>query len=332
MKSTVTHLARLFRDQHGLVYRQQVLRLGFTPRQIRYRLASGEWHQVHAGVYRLAAAPVTFEQRLLAACFATGAQSVASHASAAWLWGLLPKPPDRPAVTVPPRVHPQPAGVEVHRQQVDPDRISYRRGIPCTDPLRALVDLAATADHRTVVAAVDQALSSRLVSGQAISAELERRASPGRRGVRPLREILIGRGVIGAPRASVLERQVARLLSQWGIPVSGCEVKAGPDGRYRLDFMLIEPVAMEVDGYTHHWSPEAAAHDNARRNALRLEGLVLLVYSWIDVRAAPHRMYRELTTALRRFAGYTDLKGVRPYPRRESPVAPELRSDRRREG
>jgi hypothetical protein len=77
--------------------------------------------------------------------------------------------------------------------------------------------------------------------------------------------------------------------------------------------MLIEPVAMEVDGYTHHWSPEAAAHDNARRNALRLEGLILLVYSWIDIRAAQRRMYRELTTALRRFAGYPDLKGVGRY-------------------
>jgi hypothetical protein len=175
------------------------------------------------------------------------------------------------------------------------------------------VDLAATADHQTVVTAVDQALSSRLVSGQAISAELERRAFPGRRGVRPLREILTGRGVIGAPRASVLERRVARLLSQWGIPVSDCEVKAGPDSRYRLDFMLIEPVAMEVDGYTYHWSPEAAASDNARRNALRLEGLTLLVYSWIDIRAAQRRMYRELTTALARFAGYTDPRGVRRY-------------------
>jgi hypothetical protein len=314
MTSTKTDLARLFREQHGLVHRRQVLRLGFTPRQIQYRLASGEWQQVHAGVYRLSAAPVTFEQRLLAACFATGARSVASHASAVWLWGLVPRPPDPPR-----RDCSAPGSPEARRSRGPPtadrpNRISFRRNMPCTDPLRALVDLAATADHQTVVSAVDQALSSRLVSGQAISAELERRAVPGRRGVRPLREILTGRAVIGAPRASVLEREVARLLSQWGIPISGCEVKAGPDHKYRLDFMLIEPVAMEVDGYTHHWSPEAAAHDNARRNALRLEGLILLVYTWIDIRAAQRRMYRELTAALRRFAGYAT-------PLQDAPVA-----------
>jgi hypothetical protein len=303
MKSTETLLGRFFREQHGIVSRAQVLRLGITPRQIQHRLACGEWQLVHPGVYRLAASPATFSQRLLAACFAAGAQSVASHESAAWLWDLLARPPDRPTITVPPRQHPQLAGVNVHRLDVDPARVSFRKGVPCTDPLRALVDLAATADHQTVMTAVDQALSSRLVSGQAISAELERRAARGRRGVRPLREILVGRGVIGAPRASVLERYVLHLLDQWGIPVTGCEVRAGPDDRYRLDFMLLPPVAMEVDGYTHHWSPEAKAADESRRNQLRLEGIFLLVYTWIDARAEQRRMYHELTTACATYGG-----------------------------
>jgi hypothetical protein len=71
--------------------------------------------------------------------------------------------------------------------------------------------------------------------------------------------------------------------------------------------MLLHPVAMEVDGYTDHWSPEAAAHDHARRNELRLGGLFLLVYTWIDVRADQGRMYQEITTALARYAGYAGL-------------------------
>ncbi len=295
-------LVKLFRTQHGLVRRQQVLRLGFTPRQIQYRLSTGEWQLVHPSVYRLAASPATFEQRLLAACWATGPQSVASHASAAWLWGLLPQPPDHPTITVPASQHPRPAGVEIHRLDIDPTRISFRSGIPCTNPLRALVDLAATADHRTVVSAVDQALSTRLVSGKALDAELERRTARGRRGVRALRQILVGRGVIGAPAASVLEREARRLLDKWGIPITGSEVAAGPDGRYRLDYMLLPPVAMEVDGYTHHWSPEAKAADEARRNQLRLGGLFLLVYTWIDLRAEQRRVYQEITTALSRLS------------------------------
>jgi hypothetical protein len=210
MTSIDRYLVKLFRTQHGLVRRQQVLRLGITPRQIQYRLSCGEWQLVHPSVYRLAAWPATFEQRLLAACWATGPQSVASHASAAWLWGLLPQPPDHPTITVPPNQHPRPAGVEIHRLDIDPAHISFRSGIPCTNP--------------------------------------------------------------------------------------------GPDDRYRLDYMLLPPVAMEVDGYAHHWSPEAKAADEARRNQLRLGGLFLLVYTWVDLRAEQRRMYQEITTALSRLS------------------------------
>jgi AbiEi antitoxin C-terminal domain len=310
MKEVNKSIFKLFREQHGVVYRRQLLRLGLTDRQIQYRLQTGEWQQAYPGIYRSSAWPVTFEQQLLAAHFAAGPESVVSHDSAAWLWGLLPHPPGRPTLTVPPRIHPQPAGVKIHRLDVDPTRVSYRRTVPCTNPLRTLIDLAATASHETVTAAVDEALSTRLVSGQAIAAELTRRAARGRRGVRPLREILTGRGVIGVPRASVLERYTAQLLDRWGIPIAGREVKAGPDDRYRLDFMLVHPVAMEVDGYTHHWSPEAAAPDHARRNQLRLGGLFLLVYTWIDVRADQRRMHQEITTALARYASDTDRRPV----------------------
>lgn len=303
MKDARLALNRLFRDQHGLVLRDQLLRVGFTGRQIQHRLSTGDWLQVHPRVYRSSVSPVTAEQRLFAACLAVGPPSVASHASAAWLWGLVERPPERPILSVPAGAHPRLRGVEFHRlADLDPGRVSYRRRIPCTDPLRALVDLAASADRAMVIDALDQALSSRLVSGQAVAAELERRAARGRRGVRPLREIMAARGIIGAPRASVLERETLDLLNAWGLPVTGHEVKAGPDDRYRLDFTLLPPVALEVDGYTHHWSPEAKANDEARRNRLRLDGVFLLVYTWLDIRRDQFRVHRELTTALANYA------------------------------
>ena len=148
MRSVNGSVARLLHDQHGLVRREQLLRLGFTVRQIQYRLDTREWQSVHPGVYRSTVTPVTPEQRLLAACLAAGPRSVASHASAAWLWGLLDHSPDRPILSVPAAMHRQIRGVELHRPaDLDPGRVSYRRGIPCTDPLRALVDLAAAADR-----------------------------------------------------------------------------------------------------------------------------------------------------------------------------------------
>jgi hypothetical protein len=247
--------------------------------------------------------PTTFEQRLMSACLACRTEAVASHESAAWLWGLLRRAPERPSVTVPPRSRPRLGGVDVHRlNDLDPARTIYRRGIPCTDPLRTLVDLAAVATPATTSAAVDRALSSGLITGKGLAAEIGRRAGHGRRGVRPLREMLVKRGIVGAPDASVLEREAMHLLDRWGVPVQGREVIAGPDDRYRLDFLLASPVAMEVDGYSYHWSPEAKSHDEARRNRLRLEGTFLLVYTWLDLRFDQRRMHSEVTTAIARYA------------------------------
>jgi hypothetical protein len=255
-------------------------------------------------VYCLAVSPPTFEQRLMSACLAAGPESLASHAAAAWLWDLLPRSPERVSVTVPPRHRPRLAGVDIHRlDDVDPSRTICRRGIPCTDPLRTLVDLAAVADPVTTSGAVDRALASGLVTGKGLAAELGRREARGRRGVRPLRELLTERGIVGAPRASVLEREATQLLQRWRVPILGREVSAGPDDRYRLDFLLASPVAMEVDGYTYHWSPEAKSHDEARRNLLRLEGTFLLVYTWRDVRCDQRRMHGEIMTAIARYAG-----------------------------
>src|ERR1700677_3970860 len=117
------------RQQHAVIERHQATQLGLTGRQIEARLASGAWLTIHHGVYRSAAAPITFEQRLMAACLASGPASVVSHAAAAWLWGLLPRPPERPSLTVPPTARPRLTAVEVHRlNDLDPARVSYRGG------------------------------------------------------------------------------------------------------------------------------------------------------------------------------------------------------------
>ena len=236
--------------------------------------------------------------------------------------GCCHQPPDHPTSPCRRTSIPDPAGVDAsHRLDIDPARVSFRSGIPCTNPLRALVDLAATADHRTVSAPSTRPYRRRLVSGQALDAELERRTARGRRGVRPL---------TADPGRSRRDRGARRQRPRTGNPLlldRGASRhrfrggKAGPDDRYRLDFMLLPPVAMEVDGYTHHWSPEAKAADEARRNQLRLDGLFLLVYTWIDIRAEQRRVYRELTTAL---ALQPTSRRCRPgsWPRRRGPGRP----------
>ena len=188
----------------------------------------------------------------------------------------------------------------VHRpNDLDPLRTIDRRGIPCTDPLRAIVDLARRALRPTVTNARRRgALVVLSAAAPGLWAELDRRAASGRRGVAPLRGILTDRGLLEGPQPSVLEAETLRLFRRWNIVVLGREVHAGSDGQYRIDFTLLPPVAVEVDGFAYHWSPEAKSRDEARRNHLRLAGTFLLVYTWSDIRFEERRVGREISAAL----------------------------------
>jgi hypothetical protein len=304
MKDVDRAVADLLRSQYGVVARGQLLHAGMTRRQIAWRCETGEWVANHRGVYRSAAFPFLFEQRLMAALLAAGPAAVASHASAAWLWGLGTSPPERPSLTVPVPRHPRVAGADVYRvNDLDNRRVRLWRNFKCTDPLRTLVDYAAVASRQDLANAVDTALSTNLVTVRAISSELERRAIRGRRGVRPLRTLLDDRGMTGGHTPSALEAATLSMLGRWKIPVRGREARTGPDGRYRLDISLAPRVAVEVDGFAFHWSPEAKAYDEARRNQLRLDGIFLLVYTWRDIHFDEERVAHEVMAALSRYAG-----------------------------
>lgn len=303
MKLTERETAHILGAQYGVVSRRQLLAAGMTRRQVGCRCETGEWIPMHRGVYRSIAFPRLPEQRLMAAVLAAGEAAVVSHASAAWVWALLVQPPERPSLSVPAQRRPKIRGVDLFRpNDLHPSRISHWRNFPCTDPLRTLVDLAGVASTQWVAAAVDKALSTNLVTVGAIESELDRRAGRGRRGVRPLRAMLAQRGMTGAPAPSALEAEALSLLARWKVPVSGREVRAGPDGRYRIDISLVPPVMVEVDGFAFHWSPEAKAYDESRRNQLRLSGVFLLVYTWRDIRFEAPRVAREVLAALARYA------------------------------
>ena len=93
-----------------------------------------------------------------------------------------------------------------------------------------------------------------------------------------------------------------RLFRRWAIPVLGREISYGPEGQYRIDFLIAPALVVEVDGFAHHWSPEAKGRDESRRNELRLGGLFILVYTWRDVRRDERRVAAEISRALRRRA------------------------------
>src|SRR5258706_16221575 len=73
---------------HGVVPFWLLRSLRATKDQIWWRIETGRWQRLHDEVYLVAGAPSTWRGDLFAACCAGGPHAVASHRSAAALWGL----------------------------------------------------------------------------------------------------------------------------------------------------------------------------------------------------------------------------------------------------
>lgn len=292
-------LRALLRRQYGVVTRAQALSVGMSARQIQTRIANKQWIRVHAGVYRSADHARSGEQILLAACCAAGPGAAASHMSAAWILGLWDRAPSTPQISVRYPSNPRLDGVSVRRSRsFDPTSTIMRAGIRTTDTLTVLSDLAGVIPSTRLESIVDRAIATRLASVAAIEAHLERVRAPGRRGPSELSRLIESRGLRGGPAPSVLEAEALRLFERWSVPVLAREVWAVSGGRYRIDFLIVDGFAVEVDGFAYHWSPEAKARDESRRNQLRIGGLFILVYTWRDIRYEGGRVAREILGVL----------------------------------
>ncbi len=306
LEETARAALELFEQQHGVATRRQLLAEGVTKDQLYHAVQKGRWVRLCPRVYGLASWPASHARWLQVAGMATG--GVASHASAAWLWERVEEPPDQPEVSTPWARGPVAAdlgahkggpwpGVVVHRSRdLEQAKVSQRRGIPVTNPLRTLVDLAAEASARALGGAVDRALSSRLVSVEGLLAEAARLRRRGRQGPPQLRQALGQRGFTGGPAASVLESRAARLFKRNGLVVTRREVVVD-EGHYRLDFELEGRIYVEFDGYAYHCSPESKRYDDARRNKLRLLGYTVLVYDWWVAMVEPRRVVQDVLAA-----------------------------------
>ena len=303
-RQLAAQLRQWLSHHHSVIGISEARTLGASSSDVRSMVRRGEWELRHRSVYCDAAAPRTPYQALRAAGIATG--GVASHASAAWVWGLLDRPPDVPEITVvlgtrDSRGH---EGITVHRStDLQLAVVTERHAIVVTNPLRALVDLAGTATPNQLTEAVDCALSRKLVTTAGLEAEIGRLSRRGRPGVAVLRAHLRERGFTGAPEPSVLEAHTQRLIVRANLPLPVIECRAGDEGEYRLDLAWAAILfAVEVDGYAWHWSPEHTRRDEARRNALRDQGWTLRVYTWVDVVREPERVVREITAMYRRLS------------------------------
>jgi hypothetical protein len=233
-----------------------------------------------------------------AALAAFGSAAVASHQSAAWLAGLVDRPPGPVHVTVFDDRRRHLVGVRVHRSR-HPVNSQVWQGLRCTSTARTLIDLAAVVPPGALEPALDRALAG----GQVRVSDLDRATRAGSRvpGAPALRRCLRERGHIGAPQPSVLESRMARLFIRYRLPVPRAEVVWGHQREYRLDFAYPAiKLAIEVYGYVWHSSAEHLSHDLARQRQLTSQGWTVLAYTWRQIVDDPEAVAAEIADMYRR--------------------------------
>lgn len=131
-------LSHLMRSQSGLFTRDQAIRCGYSPYQIRRRMRSGEWQVVCGPVLAGPGLRLTVALRDIAALLAV-AGSVLAGPSAARRHGI-PVADQRCYLAVPASIRVRLPGVRVLRDTVPPRDLVVIDGIPVTGRARTVFD------------------------------------------------------------------------------------------------------------------------------------------------------------------------------------------------
>lgn len=274
-------IRRLGLGQHGFVSRSQLLGLGLGAEAIRHRVESGRLNPRYRGVYAVGAAPVTMEDRWVAAVLACGQGAVLSHLSAAALWRLTDVDPRVIDVSLPSRSGQSSRnGVRVHRPRaLVPGDATTHREVPVTTASRTLRDLAKTVSKRTLERALDQAHYLRLLTQQDLT-ELAGAHTPGTTRTRsPLEEIFYV------------------LVMEAGLAQPEVNVKLGP---YTVDFLWRDAnLVVETDGRASHDRATQRVRDATRDAWLETAGYKTERFTWQQVTRSQNEVLRRLDALLR---------------------------------
>jgi len=294
------HLLRtLFLRQAGVISRQQALGAGTTPRQIDRLLRDREWLRVHPGVYRLHAVVPTPEAAARAAGLWLGDRATLTGRGAAWWWELSVEPPECWTFVLP-TTHRQPRpGVHTSDSYLDPRDRAWRRGLAVVSRPLALMRAAVELERERPGAGV--VLIDRAKQRQAVSqVDLERvyRRHSETWGARRMRDLLDHTG----DRAhSELERMAVSLLRAAGITgfTLNYRIRLSSGRAVELDLAFRKHrIAIELDGYAYHASPEAHRADLRRANEIMADGSVLRRFSYADLAGDPDGFVRTIKDLL----------------------------------
>ncbi|HVV90698.1 MAG TPA: hypothetical protein VHB53_09405 [Solirubrobacterales bacterium] len=194
--------------------------------------------------------------------------SVASHLSAAWLWGLLRSPPGTLHVTSR-RTRRAKRSFVMHTAELAPEDRTRRHGIPVTSVARTILDTAVRSPARTVRRRIQVADDLKVFDLREMHDLLER--AKGHRGRAKVRAALDLYEESPPFTRSGLERRFLELVREAGLPepamnlfVAGHEIDA---------YWEEERFGVELDVYATHGSRLSFEEDRVRDDRLLHAGI-----------------------------------------------------------
>ena len=175
--------------QSGNISRTQLRALGLSRGAIDARLRTGALVYRYPGVYALAPARMDPQALIAAAVLAGGPDAAASHASAAWLWGFLPRYDPTPEITLTTGDR-RPRNILTHRcPSLQPRDITRQRGVPTTTRARTILDIAPQLTEKALIRLVNDERREGRVRPEALQDIIERNPlHPGTKLLRPFAE------------------------------------------------------------------------------------------------------------------------------------------------
>jgi hypothetical protein len=256
-------LAELATRQHGVVSTGQLARLGYTKSSVAKAAKVERLHRVHRGVYVVGHRRLTWHGRCMAAVLASS-PSVASHLSAAWLWGLLQSRPGTLHVTCR-RIRHSKRPFETHTADLTLADRTIRDGIPVTSLSRTILEIAVDRPGRTVGRYVQRADDAKLFDRRAMGELLDR--TKGHRGGAKVRAALEIYRETPVFTRSGLERRFLELIETAGLPTPSMNAFVAG---HEIDAWEAERFGVELDVYETHGSPLSFEEDRVRDDELLL--------------------------------------------------------------
>jgi very-short-patch-repair endonuclease len=274
----------------------QLRDLGYSKSSVSKAAKAGRLVRLYRGVYAVGHEDLSWNGKILAAVFASE-PAVASHWTAAWMWGLLASRPTTFHLTAPTRRH-RHARFAIHFASLVPEDVTEIEGIPLTSPERTTLDLTAAAPK--LIAGLLERLDKppHAFDLRRFESLLDR--TRGHRGWSRLTEelALYREDFDPAFTRSKLERRFRRLLRTTDLPMPEANAIVGD---FELDcFWEPERFAVELDTFGTHGSRRSFESDRRRQRELALQGIALERVTDNQLRDEPDEILAAIADQLRR--------------------------------